>query len=204
MTCGIYAIVNLASGALYIGGSVNVRHRWSVHRHMLNRGAHHSPPLQRAWLKRGAESFEFALLEECQPEDLERREQLYIDALKPTYNLGTTARPGLGMKRSDETRRKIAAALKGNKNGAGTKPAETRAKIAASHLGKPKYFLRGRKRPPEVVARISAAQKGKPRPWQLGRRHSPETIQRMRLAALANREARSHAAQVRWSANQSR
>ena len=81
------------------------------------------------------------------------------------------------------------AAALGNQRNLGKKlSAETKAKIAVAHEGKPKPALQGRPLHPDTVAKISAAQKGKPREWQRGTNRSPETREKMRLKAL-EREA---------------
>ncbi|MBS0523833.1 MAG: GIY-YIG nuclease family protein [Proteobacteria bacterium] len=80
MTTGIYAIVHIASGRRYIGASTSVYRRWQQHRIELHDGSHHCPKLRALWQSdpRSA-SFEFVLLYECHPDDLERLEQREID-----------------------------------------------------------------------------------------------------------------------------
>lgn len=62
MTIGVYAIEHIASGRFYVGNSVDMEARWSVHRSKLRRGKHHCIHLQRAWDKYGSEQFEFLVL----------------------------------------------------------------------------------------------------------------------------------------------
>ena len=49
MTCGVYAIIHVRSGAAYIGGSDHITNRFTWHRHTLRRGIHTSPRLQKLW-----------------------------------------------------------------------------------------------------------------------------------------------------------
>jgi hypothetical protein len=61
------------------------------------------------------------------PENCVKREQYYIDLLKPEYNILPTAGSWLGNKHSDESRVKLAAARLGK-----THSLETRAKIGVT------------------------------------------------------------------------
>jgi group I intron endonuclease len=76
---GIYMILNIVNGKFYIGSSVNVNSRISGHKHLLNKGNHHSKYLQRAWNKYKEESFIFELIEKCDPEECLKREQVWLD-----------------------------------------------------------------------------------------------------------------------------
>lgn len=75
-------------------------------------GNHHTPYLQHAWNKYGAEAFEFSVLEQCLCENLETREQFYIDTLKPAFNSITDVKrragPGLLAKRAAALRARAA------------------------------------------------------------------------------------------------
>lgn len=59
---GIYCIIHLASGQLYIGQAQDIAGRWSTHLAELARGRHHCQHLQRAWNKYGADAFVFRAL----------------------------------------------------------------------------------------------------------------------------------------------
>jgi group I intron endonuclease len=61
------------------------------------------------------------------------REQYYIDLLKQKYNILKTAGSSLGFKHSEETWNKMSTA-----HGGKILSKETKAKIAAAHLGKAK------------------------------------------------------------------
>ena len=114
MAAGIYAITNTINGHKYIGSSVSIEHRWSLHIHDLSKNKHHSIYLQRAWDKYGADCFEFAVIEYCGNEQLIDREQYFLDTLKPVYNISPTAKNCLGVKHTPEFCEKISKKKMGN------------------------------------------------------------------------------------------
>jgi group I intron endonuclease len=132
---GIYIIRNQINGRVYVGSAVSFAHRFYRHKTYLNRGAHHSQKLQRAWFKYGKDAFEFKKILICKNNDLTFYEQLLIDHFnshKNGYNCLPTAGSSLGAKRSAETRRKISAAATGRKMSA-----EAIEKNSLAHRGKP-------------------------------------------------------------------
>lgn len=100
---GIYQILNLVNGKRYVGSAVNIRARWSSHRHLLRCGKHHSDHLQSAWNKYGEDSFEFSVIEFCEKSDLVSREQFHIDS-GCDYNKAPIAGSPLGVKWSKKAR----------------------------------------------------------------------------------------------------
>jgi group I intron endonuclease len=84
---GVYAITNVINGRQYVGGSINVLQRWSVHVTYLKKGTHYSKMLQADWDELGREAFQLDMLEETSAEELLAREQHYIDVLCPVYNV---------------------------------------------------------------------------------------------------------------------
>jgi group I intron endonuclease len=101
---GIYKIRNKINGKFYIGSSIDINHRWTMHINSLKRGDHHSIILQRAWNKYGLDNFIFEIIEETSDYSLIEREQYYLDHLKPIYNISPTAGNCLGIKRSNKTK----------------------------------------------------------------------------------------------------
>ncbi len=110
---GIYAIVNKINGKRYIGSAVSFKKRWYIHVCRLRKGTHHSPKLQNGWNKYGEESFEFVELECCEKEELIKREQHWIDELRPFYNIAKLAGSSLGIKRSEELKKRLSDIRKG-------------------------------------------------------------------------------------------
>lgn len=139
---GVYQILNLVNGKRYIGSAKCFRIRWNGHRAKLERGAHHSKHLQASWRKHGAESFEFQILEGCDPEDLLKREQAWMDKLAPEYNICPTAGNTLGRRHSRETRLKISRRHTGRKMP--PRSEEHRRKLSEAHAGKkkPEHVIR--------------------------------------------------------------
>jgi len=135
---GIYAIKCASNSRLYIGSAVSFRRRVAVHLCMLRAGKHHSKKLQRAWDKYGSDKFMFGVIEVVpEKSGLIAREQHWIDALDAC---------GSGMNSNP-----VAGSVLGRKHSA-----ETRAKLSASHKGKP-----GRPHTDESKALLSAAHAGK-------------------------------------------
>jgi group I intron endonuclease len=115
MSAGIYQIINIANGKIYVGSALSFQKRWWVHLCELRHNKHHNDHLQKAWNKYGASSFKFEILEVCQPEDLITIEQYYLDWLEPFekpdqrgYNIAHSAdAPARGRLCSAETKLKI-------------------------------------------------------------------------------------------------
>lgn len=107
---GIYCIVNIRIGKIYLGSAVNIRKRWSEHRRTLRLGKHHSRLLQRAWDKYGEEAFKFFMLERVESRsELVACEQIWIDRIRPFdptrgYNINPKAESRLGASWTKERR----------------------------------------------------------------------------------------------------
>lgn len=84
---GIYYLKNINNNKLYIGSSKNIRSRIYNHKNKFKHQKHSNPYLQNVVNKYGFEIFECGLLEKCDEKDLLKREQYYLDNLKPEYNL---------------------------------------------------------------------------------------------------------------------
>lgn len=108
---GIYAIEHIASGRVYIGSSADIPQRWYQHRHSLDKGKHGSPHLQRAWSKYGPDAFEFYVLEECEKAVLLLREQEYLDAFLPPFNICKKAGAGPGWENWSEASKEAFRAM---------------------------------------------------------------------------------------------
>ena len=157
--CGIYKITNTVTGKFYIGSAVNIKQRWSVHRCQLSANTHRNRHLQNSWNKHGEDSFTFEVLECCEKERLIEREQFYIDNEKPAYNISPTAGNSLGVKRTDETKRKMSEAKMGNQYRLGVKLTdETKRKIGEAQKGEKNAFY-GKHHTDEAKRKMSEAMK---------------------------------------------
>ena len=85
--CGVYKITNVITGDFYIGSSVDVYSRFTLHmKRDVNRYAPKNHPFYVDILNYGSENFKLEILEECNREDKIKREQYWYDELHPTYN----------------------------------------------------------------------------------------------------------------------
>lgn len=170
MKAGAYAIINKLNGKQYVGSSVDVARRFAVHRMKLRKGEHHSPALQRAWDLYGEDAFAFDVLARCPAGMCLAMEQALMDGMVPEYNIARTAGSRLGVKHTEATRAKMAAAVRkptaprtpehcaaisAAKRGRKGKPLSPshRAALLAANVGKVCS--------PEKRAKISVAHKGK-------------------------------------------
>lgn len=90
--CGVYFILCLANGGIYVGSSNDVLARLKEHFSKLRRGIQENEIVQRTYYKYGAESFVTGLLETATPgKALREREQTWLDSGIPTMNISTNA-----------------------------------------------------------------------------------------------------------------
>lgn len=156
-TAGIYLITLLkpdGSAVVYVGQSNDCRRRELEHFGDLRRGVHHNTKMQRAFSKYGREAFTFEIVEQCRIEELSAREGLWLERLagRPgSFNIAVDPdAPARGIRRSEETRRRMSAAKTGRRHSA-----ESRKLIGD--------VQRGRKNgpcPPERARKIAEAQRG--------------------------------------------
>ena len=114
----IYSIVNKINGKIYIGQSTNFKKRWENHKYKLNSNSHSNPHLQFSWNKYGKDSFEFGVLEYCRKEELDDKEDWWInhyDATNRKKGYNMKGGGSNGFSRSKETCTKISKALTGRK-----------------------------------------------------------------------------------------
>ncbi len=153
---GIYTITNTITGKVYVGSSVNVVERKARHFRDLGRQEHPNSYLQRSFNKYGQAAFVFCVTEWCENDQLIEREQFWIDEKRTSctlYNLSPTAGNQLGIKRSEETKRRMSEALKGRKCSE-----ESKQKMRLAKLGT--HFRLGKKASEETRRRISESKKG--------------------------------------------
>lgn len=133
MISGIYAILNIVNCKYYIGSAVDFADRWRLHKLAFTHNKHHNRHLQKAWNKYGEANFIFVVLEYTN--DLDDREQYWIkelDAINPKsgYNICLYKRNRLGVKASEETRKRLSESHKGYKASE-----ETKRKMSLVHKG---------------------------------------------------------------------
>lgn len=98
---GIYKITNPVNNEIYIGSAaVSLRKRFWNHKRLLKLNKNPCKYLQRIYNKTPNVDFIFEVLELCSKEECIKREQHYIDTLKPKYNLCKVAGSVLGKKKT--------------------------------------------------------------------------------------------------------
>lgn len=156
----VYRIKCIPTGKCYIGGTSNLKGRWTQHKADLRSGAHRNLHLQRAWNKYGELAFVFEILEMANRKNVFEKEQAWIDKEKPKFN-GTphAIKPPLyGRRMSKEARARISKTLEGNVNRRGKKAAEeTKEKMRRSQ--KKRYEKEPRSR--ETRDKLAEAARGK-------------------------------------------
>lgn len=167
----IYAIFNIVNDHCYIGQTSDKDFRWREHKKQLKGFYHHSLYLQRAWCKYGEENFIFVTLQKVPTNKLTEREQIWIDRLKPEYNMAPVAGSMLGYKHSDEARQNMSEAHKGYKASDETKKKMSLAHMGNQHAKGVKQSVeqienrtkihRGKITSEETKAKMSASQKGR-------------------------------------------
>lgn len=123
---GIYKITNTDNGKIYIGQSIDISHRKACHEYDLKNNRHKNAHLQRAYNKK-PNAFKFEIICYCKEEDLNELEAFYIAKYNSTnqrygYNFDAGGN-GTGRK-SEETKKKMSIAKKGNKAMNGIKLSE--------------------------------------------------------------------------------
>ena len=158
---GIYKITNLINGKVYIGQSTNIEKRWNDYKNLRCKG---QIKLYASLNHYGFESHTFEIIEECNLEMLNERERHYqdfYDVLNRDKGLNcrlteTTDKSG---KMSDEAKRKMSEASKGNKNMLGKKHSPEFCKKLGEMKKGNKNFL-GKKHSEETKKKMSEWQKG--------------------------------------------
>jgi group I intron endonuclease len=134
---GIYSILNIENGLIYIGSSDDFARRWSHHKWMLNGDYHHSDRLQADWKIFGSGKFIFTQIEIVEdPNQLTIREDYWIkfyDSANPKkgYNVESDA---VRHTHSEETRQKISKSNKALNRKYIPTP-ETIKRLSESHKG---------------------------------------------------------------------
>lgn len=183
MNSGVYVIINIENNNFYIGSFCLLNKRILRHINRLKSNKHENRYLQNSWNKYDSSNFKFEILEECEKEDLIKREQYYIDILVPQYNICKKADSCLGRKRTEEFKNKMSKIM------AGRKPSkETIEAVIKYNTGRSLNEVQKKK--------ISESNKGRISPMK-GKNHSLETIKKIRewsrLNPLSN-EQKKHLA----------
>jgi group I intron endonuclease len=135
---GIYRIVNTINDKYYIGSAYDLYKRFKDHKSALKSNRHHNKQLTRFVNKYGLDKLNFELLEECNIEKLELKEQYYISNTKNIFNETLFVDAiNRGRKLSDSHKQKISESIKSKGI---IRSEETKAKISKANKGH-KYNL---------------------------------------------------------------
>ena len=155
---GIYCIENLKNGKKYIGQSVDLEKRKHEHFSLLKGNNHSNTHLQNSYNKYGEENFKFRILLYCEPFELTKYEQFFVDYYMPEllYNVRLECvNSNQGIILSEGTKRKMSKA-----NGGENHP------------------MWGKHHSEETIKKMSEACHGENNPMY-GKHHSEETIRKM-------------------------
>lgn len=179
-TSGVYKIVCIPTGKVYIGSSEDLASRWRKHRASLRSNRHENQYLQNAWNKYGEPAFVFSVIELVLLGFCREREQYWLDSTKSYnekngFNIGKKAdAPMTGRKHTPESKAKMSKASTGYRH-----TPETRQKMSDQNRGK----IFGVQTENSRRKRAEASR---------GRKHSPETKEKIRQARLQNNAATSN------------
>lgn len=160
----IYCLRNTIDNKCYVGSAKKLNYRLWSHKHKLTKGNHTNKHLQNFVNKYGIDSIYFEVLEKVENNIIER-EQFWIDALKPTFNILPIAGSSEGIVLSKEHKSKISKGRKGILH-----TEEAKQRISESMKGVPKSKEHsakvGLKHKGKVISeeqknKISQANKGK-------------------------------------------
>jgi hypothetical protein len=162
---GIYKIQSKSKPErVYVGSAVNIRARWKEHKQDLKNKIHHSPKLQNHYNKYGKNDLVYSILLGCNKDELISNEQFFLDSLKPYFNICMVAYSRLGVKASEESRKRISLSKMGNKSNTGNHLSEeTKQKISERHKGRVSN-RKGVKLTEEQKRKISEAMRGEKNP----------------------------------------
>lgn len=107
---GIYLWTNKINGKKYVGSAVDLNKRLKNYynlSYILDRID--SMIIYKALVAHGFDNFTLEILEYCEPSELLKREQYYLDLLNPEYNILKVAGSRLGAKHTQEAIAKIKA-----------------------------------------------------------------------------------------------
>ena len=166
---GIYKITNPITGRVYIGKAVNINRRFKEYKNI--KKSAQQIRLYRSFNKYGIDEHIFEIVESCLVENLSNRERYWQDYYnvlsKKGMNCVLTQSDEKSGSLSEETKRKISNANKGNIHSE-----ETRAKMGLKNLGKKatletrqkmSEFRKGKKLSEKWKNNISKGNRNKPK-----------------------------------------
>ena len=174
---------------VYIGHSMNIKGRWTIHVGQLNKQKHHSPQLQFHFNKYGLGDLRLSVICECERQDLINYEQFFIDIYKPYFNCSPNASSTAGYKFTEKQKAKLRGRTPWNKGIPLSD--ETKKKVSAS-LRKVVYTEERREafRKLKTGCKLSEETKRKISESHKGIRPTSETLEKLRVSHLG--QSRPH------------
>jgi len=135
---GVYRWINLANNKSYVGSGANLSKRLSHYysdKYLETQLKKGKSVIYSAILKYGRNNFKLEILEYCEPTVVLKREQQYINSIKPEYNILQKAGNSLGRMHTEESKQKMSEAQKGK-----TLTEESKKKISVAMFGNKKFL----------------------------------------------------------------
>jgi hypothetical protein len=110
---GIYLLTNLLNKDKYVGQSIDLGKRFTKYFTLSYLKNRNTLVISRALIKYGYANFSISILEYCDKDILNEREQYYMDMIKPVYNTLKIAGSSSGYKHTQESKDKRSLSLKG-------------------------------------------------------------------------------------------
>ena len=173
---GIYLFTNLLNKDKYVGQSSDLAKRFTKYFTLSYLNNKNTLVISRALIKYGYANFSISILEYCDKDILNEREQYYMDTIKPVYNTLKIAGSSSGYKHTQESKDKRSLSLKGKYTGTNsslydtTHTDETKELMSSMRRGQDNYFY-GKTHTDET--RELMKQKA------IGRKHLPSTLEKM-------------------------
>ena len=132
---GVYCLVNLTNGHIYIGSSINlaVRMRNYLNTTFLKNKRNKNMPIIQALLKYGQDNFAVLIVEFVEVEILPLRETHYITQLLPYYNVLKQGYSSIGYKHTEETKKLLSELATNRKHSDKTKVLISRALVGENN-----------------------------------------------------------------------
>ena len=187
MTKGIYCYIDKENDKIVYVGKDSYIDKNQRHGHHLAPSAYNAQPINRI-LQNNPNRYKYCVLWEidnCTDNHLNQMEIFYIKKHDPQFNF-TEGGDGIsGYKHTEESKRKISEALKGenNPNYGKTLSEETRKKISEAKKGK-NHPMYGKTHSEEARKKMSESQKGENNPMY-GKKHSKEARKKISEAQNA-------------------
>jgi len=117
---GVYKITNIKNNKVYVGSAININNRFKTHKRLLKNNKHYNSHLQSSFNMYGIENFQYEIIEITNINELLLKEKYWIETLNANnpnygYNKRLIVNSNLGIKLSDETKRKLSVSHMGHK-----------------------------------------------------------------------------------------